>query len=504
MKRSSALCFAFLSCVVASASWATGCEQYLSEAEARAGVVLRLEDDGRVRSVLTHGEATFSAPTANLVATARRNAELDAKRALAEWLSVDVSAETLSRRAIDEVSLTDDAGATRGAVAEFASVVDIMRSQTEATLSGVVKLDECVDPAAGVALVTMGWKPSFLNTAASPAPPAENADASTPPRGGGLTFVTLTVDGFGPSQKDAVNDGLRLAVSQVFGESFASEMSTAGVTLSTEITETSGTSSGVVVDQQASAVATRSATSGVIHSYRIREKTNQGSEVRVTLEVELPKYEPVDTDTRLKIVVVPPTALDQSIPAWRFPTLAGSIRRELESLINETRRLSVLDRSSSAEVEAELRRMSGPAYGVAEFARFGNRLGADYLLITELGRFNEESSVKMLAGKRVDRLTLGSTAWIKVVDVASGNMVFSQGIPMSLTVMERPGTLEIFARRHAHALALPVAATLGGGLTPAAEARVAKVRDTVNSYAEAAERVAADREEIREKAADDW
>jgi hypothetical protein len=491
-------------CVLASQGWASGCEDYLNEAEARSGVVPRFTADGLVSGIFTHGEASLSAPTASLVATARRDAELDAKRGLSEWLSMDVSAETLSQTVIEEATITNQSGDTQGAITEFARVIDTMRSQTEATLRGVVKLDECVDPQMGLVLVTMGWKPAFLEAVEPPASNVDTSAANSRTQGGSITFVKITVEGFGQSQTDAINDGLRLAVSQVFGEQFSSEMSTAGIMLSVETTDVDGTSAGLVVEQRASTSAIQSTTSGLINSYRVRDKKSRGPEVHVTLEVELPKYQSVDNDSRIKVVVLPPIALDQTISTNSFRRVSGVIQREIEGLVNETNQLSVLDQSNTAALDAELRRMSGPAYSVAEFARFGNRLGADYLLITELGQFSETQSSKILAGKRVERITLQSTAWIKIIDVGTGNMVFSQGIPMNVSMMKRPDTLEIFASRHAHALALSVAATVGGGLSPAAEARIAALRETVNTYSEAAERIAADRQAIRDKAAKDW
>jgi hypothetical protein len=49
------------------------------------------------------------------------------------------------------------------------STLNLMKNDTSAVMSGVVKLDECVDAEGKYLLVRMGWKPEFSRAAAGAA-----------------------------------------------------------------------------------------------------------------------------------------------------------------------------------------------------------------------------------------------------------------------------------------------------------------------------------------------
>ena len=76
---------------------AAGCEEYEAEAEAISGVVPRFNADGRLRSILIHGEATFLTNKRSLVNAARTKAELSAKQAFSSFLNESVSAAQKAR-----------------------------------------------------------------------------------------------------------------------------------------------------------------------------------------------------------------------------------------------------------------------------------------------------------------------------------------------------------------------------------------------------------------------
>jgi hypothetical protein len=49
------------------------------------------------------------------------------------------------------------------------STLNLMKNDSSAVMSGVVKLDECVDAEGKYLLVRMGWKPEFSRAAAGAA-----------------------------------------------------------------------------------------------------------------------------------------------------------------------------------------------------------------------------------------------------------------------------------------------------------------------------------------------
>jgi hypothetical protein len=142
------------------------CSEYEAEAEAIEGLVPKFDDSGKLRALLLYGEGTFLFPKRSLIADARRKAELNARRAYAEFLKSDFNAETVAATLVEQESNTDENGNTSGSVKELASTLEILRSNTSATLSGLVKLDECVSAEGKYVLVQMGWKPATSAAAA--------------------------------------------------------------------------------------------------------------------------------------------------------------------------------------------------------------------------------------------------------------------------------------------------------------------------------------------------
>ena len=142
------------------------CDQFMQEAEAVEGVVPKLNEDGSIRAFVMYGEGTFIAAKRSLIGEARRKAEMRAKRAFSEWMEQNLQSETLMSDMLEVVEETDSNGMSSGTATEISQSIDIMRSSTEAVLSGIIKLDECLDSNQKFVLVEMGWKPSLSAAAA--------------------------------------------------------------------------------------------------------------------------------------------------------------------------------------------------------------------------------------------------------------------------------------------------------------------------------------------------
>ncbi|MDE0784446.1 MAG: hypothetical protein OSB34_14855 [Planktomarina sp.] len=163
--KTSALALTF--CLVgglASSAYAD-CNQFEAESEAVSGAVPRFNEDGSVRAIVVYGEGTFLVPKRSLIKKARQVAELSAKRAFASWMKESVSGGTAVSEMMEQVEQTNQDGETLGLVTELTTIVDNMSSNTEATIRGLVKLDECVDKQEKYVLVEMGWKPSLAQAA---------------------------------------------------------------------------------------------------------------------------------------------------------------------------------------------------------------------------------------------------------------------------------------------------------------------------------------------------
>ena len=518
--------------LVASGVWlptqaiSAGCEAYEVEAEAVSGIIPKFNEDGTVRAIIAHGEATFLTAKRSLINSARQKAELNAKRAFSNFLDESVSAQTKVASMLEQAEKTDEKGNTEGYALELNTIVETMTSDTNAILNGIVKLDECVDTEGKYILVTLGWKPVTSN---KPAVAVSNISSDLEPKeqravtteiasadvpnthepGGcasGVNLTTIKSTGYGRSQNLAVDDGIRIAVSQVFGEIFASSMSTASRSISMEVTDAKDQSDGVALEVSTQAQASNSATSGVVESFVILKTDKDGKDFKIDLKVTLPKYcsENVDRGKK-KIVVLRPEGIATKTWTQDGETLAEMMLQEIESLLNETVNFTVLNRSDMSEINNELHTMSGADFAISEVAKQGNKLGADYLIITEFSDFEtKRKKIKIGTKKTVDMFVTSAQAWIKVVDVVSTNLVASIRVPLSSKSLEEKMGSEAFSITMAHNLATVVGNGVGGGFNENGKSMLKASSLKINNYAEAKERIEKKIKEIKESASEVW
>jgi len=142
------------------------CVEFAKEADAIEGAIPKFDDNGKLRAIVMYADASFLAPKRSLISKARRKAELKAKRAFSEWMKESFKSETLAADMMEQEEVTDQDGNTQGKVSELETQINIMRSNTSAVLSGLVKLDECVDTKQKFLIVQLGWKASLSEAAA--------------------------------------------------------------------------------------------------------------------------------------------------------------------------------------------------------------------------------------------------------------------------------------------------------------------------------------------------
>lgn len=148
-----------------TSSVAASCADMLIESASGVGIHVRLSDVGEVEAIFSTGEGNFLAPKRSLINKARTAATLDAKRSFSAWLAEAVAGGTVASSLLEQVETTDQDGMTAGTASEITQIGESMASSTANVLSGLVKLDECVDTDEKYVLVELGWKPSLSEAA---------------------------------------------------------------------------------------------------------------------------------------------------------------------------------------------------------------------------------------------------------------------------------------------------------------------------------------------------
>ena len=422
---------------LSSPALAVGCAEFEAEAEAYEGVVPRIDEDGKLRAVLMYGESSFLFPKRSLIADARRSAELKARRVFAEFLKSNFDAETVAADLTETQQSTDVNGNTSGTATELASQLNMMRQNSKATLSGIVKLDECVDTEEKYLLVQLGWKPS-MSAAAADAKQAINnnvargdqsaqvntTDRSQPSIGKktGVELVTLETEGRGVNLRSATNEALKAAVSQVFGEKFAAKSS---VVDSVDSISVSGVdvNASAVVESASSSSAVQSETSGLIRSWTYIEKIDDNNGVKVVLSVVIPKYKSSLDANKTTIIVIEPTSGSDTLERDQmFKDFASKLHSVIEENLAQTKELSVLDRQHLTLTDQELGIISSNG-NMQELAKLGNKAGGDLMLIPIIDKFKYRIDRREIGAQIIERTVYDVTLSIKVIEVATSNIV---------------------------------------------------------------------------------
>lgn len=503
-------------CVIVNPVQAS-CDEYLREAESVSGAVPRFTDAGQVEAIMAYGESTFFANKASLISTARKKAELDAKRNFSNWLNESVAAETTAQSMLEQVEATNERGETAGVAVELTRVIDTMRSNSSATIEGMTKLDECVDTDKGIVLVTFGWKPGLTDiasnqdnaiatVASTDTANQRSATGDTSDCQSGVTTITVEVQGYGLNQNTAINDALRLAVGQVHGERFAASLASLSADLSVQATNNKGIEKSAAVSSQAQAMAVSSQTEGLIESYSIMSKKNASDgKVEVQLQVKLPKFKPSTCEgNKQKIVITLPSIMKGRQVDASFAQTRDLMHRELESLLDGTNQLTVLNRQNIGALDAEAASMQSGNFSIAEQAKLGNRLGADLVVVTEISDFTVREQEQQ-AGRKIIRTTkMRGQAWVRVIDLATTNTVFSVRVPVEAVGNQQQIDPDYFALSMARQLALTVGDGVGGGFNAKGQRQLRAVEKKVGDYELAAKRTTEQLNQLKQEVDSKW
>jgi hypothetical protein len=434
------------------------CDEYLADANAISGVVPRMQN-GKLKSISMYGVQSFIAPKSSLINKARRQAELKAKRNFSEWTKEKIAANTLNEELLESAEITATDGSTKGYAEEISKYADYISSSTSSVLSGIVKLDECVDKADKTIYVRMGWKPSLSMMASSavqtinkqkptvsqtsgssssaasataskahsiPKTSTTNVTVTPTTNGAGVKIIAVTVEGTGNTSAQALNAALKQAVSQVFGQQFSSSTTNLDTLVTESVTDSQGNTSGSALEASAMTEAIRSKTKGVIHSYNIVSTQPVDTGVSITVNVHLAKYDK-GIDARKKSIVILPPAYKARNKGIDTQTFTASLQDSIESRLSSSGYFNILDRESLSEMKGEMNFIAENG-DISEIARIGNMAGTDRIVITTVMHYSPQSTQRIVGERTITSNELNATVSIKVIDPATSQVVLSRNV----------------------------------------------------------------------------
>ncbi len=153
--------------------------------------------------------------------------------------------------------------------------------------------------------------------------------------------------------------------------------------------------------------------------------------LKVTLLVEIPEYKSSIDSSKNTIVVFDPILTKVfGVSESNIGVISSEIRTQIENTINDSGDFEVLDRQYLSQRKSELMTLSAGTNSISELARIGNLAGADFVLILEFSDLNIEVEEKKVGDKTFKRKIFNGSANLKLIEVASTNIVSSGKIPV--------------------------------------------------------------------------
>ena len=491
-------------------------------------------ETGKIVALMMMGEANFLTPKSSLVRKAKKKALMNAKAEFVRFMKEDFVAADLVSDLTAEATTTDSNGNTTGQVEEISAMAETMASSSQAVISGIVVLGECVDTEEKVAMVFAGWKPELsaagadarkamkaeAGSSAAGTQTAVNSGAATTSNSGsssstasssqstdrgttkvGITVITVEAEGEGANLKQATNEAIRSAIAQVLGEKFASSQLSTDFTATVEVTGANGDTAGAALETSTQLDVTASEVSGIVSGYSYLSKEEVSTGIKVVLNVEIPKYESsLDKNKNTLIVFRPEIKKADGITASEMDQIADAIRNDLENILNESGKLEVLDRSYLQQRNIELGTVAVGNNSMTELARVGNLAGADFMLVMEFEKLSSKVEEKTVGENVIVRQVFNGSANFKVIEVATSNIVSSGKVPVRRLKFKKDNGVSQFSGKVSDLVSRRIVRKLGGNVSNASLGG----GDDSQNVKKAAERAEARLKKLEEEVKNDW
>ena len=270
-------------------------------------------------------------------------------------------------------------------------------------------------------------------SAASSTPPSSYA--APVPNAGHITTVRVTASGTGLTRNDAINDAVKNAILQEYGEkvNFDSIKYKAAIHIADNMKTRN-------LEAEASASAVENETNGLLTSLKIVKIKKPemfgllGKSFTATIEASFPKFQGQKSANLLKIVIgtikTPNSTFTvggQSIPATK---VTNDIRQQLVTALSQTGRFVVLDRGDNAEIDRELSLITNGQTPSADYAKLGRETSADVIwsgTINNLGYYRHAQNLS-ISSRQLVSYSGGWSLSEKMVDVTNRQIMTADTI----------------------------------------------------------------------------
>ena len=250
----------------------------------------------------------------------------------------------------------------------------------------------------------------------------------------GIVKRTVEAQGTGPNLNQAIYDALDEAIGRINGKSIETRRQLDQIEVSQSDDEKENYYATEAYQQ-----TIKTATKGVVDSYEILSTTKSDNGLwTVRLSVTAVKFQTRDSN-RKRIGVLPMRVGQGQFLAKGQPVDSDRITRimtqNLVSTLVQSRRFTVLDREYIKETLGEQGLALSPNTPVAEIARLGQEMVADYIMVgtVETLRHTEQQVRMQSSGRQVMKRQGNIELSIRLIDVATRQIVFADFLKMRIT-----------------------------------------------------------------------
>jgi len=250
-----------------------------------------------------------------------------------------------------------------------------------------------------------------------------------------VDYSDVEANGTGPSEAIAIQDGLRLCITQVCGVTIAADTKL-------EIVEATLTANGAVDNKSLEKLKNRidTATRGRVASYRVltpAQPANAGIEIRVGARIATYKS---NADTRRRIAFLPLRAARATYECdgEKIPGAIASsqLLHALSQKITSSRKFMVLDREYTNEIVSE-QRVIAESSASDDLSKLGAILGADYIVAGTIENFGVQTETVNAGSIAVERKVGNAALALRIIDAATGQIKFSETINIARLPIKR-------------------------------------------------------------------
>jgi hypothetical protein len=239
--------------------------------------------------------------------------------------------------------------------------------------------------------------------------------------------VSVEAEGTGTSYNNAINSALTNAVSKVTGM----QIENASSVVSNSIKKTSNLDLSLSSKSLVTNNTTATKTVGHINSYEVLNKritSNKNHHVKVMASIY--KYEPSMTSSRKRLAFLPTIYKEEFTNFFgdiHSSEIASMFNSNLEQLIVQARKFSVLSRQELEQIGSELSLMSSNMTPTKEKAKIGQIVGADLLLMTEVvfAEVTQHKKLSQITGQVSSLINGAITINVKVIDTVTSEIKYS-------------------------------------------------------------------------------